>query len=978
MKNIYVLLFILCSMALKSQTIFWYENFGVGTTCGANQGTLANGFVSNNGTWVVTNQGTNDLYANVWYVSQTEAGTIAGLCGVNCVDSPQVVNRTLHVANLPGSPNSVFCPTGDCGANYDPGMGNNSVRTNKRVESPVISCVGKAGITVKFDHILRGNTGDSAVFWYFDGAAWSIIGNPIPATTTCSPTAGDTTGIWTTLVYPLPATANNNGAVKIGFQWINNDDGKGGDPALAVDNIEVLANTLGGGPSTLTVTIIPPDTVNPNPIYCTNTPYHFTGNVNPGPILFYDWTSYTTLASNATFNPNPPYQNGVNVTFPLPGTYTLVLTANSQYNGIDSNQIVINVLQTPTVTVSPTYPTVCLNGTGTNLYATGASTYTWTSTSPVAPPTYLDANGDSVWVNPTAVPSNLVTYTVVGTSTGGCISLPKPITVTVIAAPIPHYAAAPDTICNGSHSILSVTNLPVSATYTWSAPFTGGLGTNSGSSAQVTPIYTGVVDTTFVYTSNVNVPGCPTYSATTIKVVVKPTPVVTSLTDTSGNCNGMGALLSATSTPVNANTTYSWTPNYHLSSTTGSTVTATPTVATKYYVTSNLNGCTSKKDSVQVLIGDTTAASISSEYGIICITQTNQLIAYPQNGLLNNSYYYSWLPQPLVSSSIGGDTVVVQPSVSTIYTLTVHGTCVKHNVATFGITVNNCTPPKVSFTANTHTICVNHCITFKDSTQYTSTKPLFYSWVFVGGSITPVTGSTINADTLFYNMTDTLPLGPVKVCYHTNSLLNVNGYFPVIETVKNGIGQTESFIDSVRVDPGPQANAGSNQTINEGTPTTLTGAGSTGYAQINSYSWTQSDFGAMSCTHCESPVVTPTTTTDYTLTITDINGCASTSSVTVFVDVVCKDVFVANAFSPNGDGLNDVLHVKSNCDMINMSFKIFDRWGEKVFESTDLSYGWDGTFRNKPMDSAVFMYTLDGFLSTGKEVKQKGNITLMR
>ncbi len=985
MKNIYVFLLIFCAPILKSQTAFWGETFGVGTSCGANQGTLANGFSTSNGSWNATQTGVNDAFANIWYVSQTEGGRIVGDCGKGCLDSAALVNRTLHISNVPGSPNSAFCPTGDCGAVYDPGIGNNKVRTHIRIESPIISCVGKTGISVKFDYIFRGNLmGDSVNLWYFDGALWNNLGVPAP-TLTCSTIPNDTNGVWTTTpFYNLPASANNNGAVKIGFEWINNDDAKGSTPSIAIDNIQVLANAIGGGSSTLTITIVPPDTINPTPLYCTNTPYHFTGKANPGPILFYNWTSYTSAALNATFNPNPPHQNGEDITFPLAGTYTLVLAANSQFNGIDSNQLIVTVYQTPTVTVVPLFPTVCLNGTGTNLYATGTPTlsapytFTWTSTSPVIPPTYLDANGDSVNVNPVPTPSNVVTYTVVGTSTDGCMSLPKAVTVTITAPPTPVYTALPDTICNGSHSILSVTNLPVNATYTWTAPFTGGLGTNSGSSAQVTPIYTGITDTTFQYTSDVNVPGCPAYPSHIIKVVVKPTPVVHTLSDTADNCNKLGVVLTASSTPVNSSTTYSWMPSLHLSGTTSSSVTATPTVPTKYYVTSTLNGCTSLKDSVLVLIGDTTNAGISSEYQIICNSQTDQLIAYPQRNLLNNTYYYDWLPQPLLSSSTNGDTVVVNPSTSTIYTLTVHGTCVKHNVATYAITVNQCTPPVVSFTANTHSICVGHCITFRDSTQYNSTKPLFYKWVFVGGSISPVAGSTVSGDTLFYNMTDTLPLKPVKVCYHTNSLLNVNGYYPVVETVKNGIGQTKTIIDSVRVNPAPQANAGNNQTVNEGAAATLTGTLSVGYGPTLNYNWTQSDSSAISCTHCTNPVVTPTTTTNYTLTVSDNFGCASTSTVTVFVNIVCKDVFIATAFSPNGDGMNDILHVKSNCDMTKMSFKIFDRWGEKVFESNDLNIGWDGTYKNKAMDSAVFMYTLDGFSSNGTEVKLKGDVTLIR
>ena len=1007
MKNIYVFLFILCSVALKSQTVFWTETFGVGTTCGANQATPANGFASSNGTWLTTTPvgGINDAFANIWYISQTEAGLdTVSVCGKSCITTPTLVNRTLHIGNVPGSPNSVFCPTGDCGANYDPGIGSNKVRTSIRAESPVVNCTGKSGISVKFNYILRGHINDSAYFSYFNGSTW-ITGVALAPTLTCSPAAGDTDGIWTSTTINLPATADNNGAVKIGFIWVNNDDGAGGNPSIAVDNIEVLADAIGSGPSTLTITIVPPDTISPIPLYCTNIPYHFTGRANPGPILFYHWWSYTSTTSNVTFNPNPPNQNGVDVTFPLPGTYTLVMSAASSLNGIDSNQIIVNVSPTPTITVTPPNPSVCLNGTGTNLYATGALTYTWTSTTPVLPPTYLDANGDSVTVNPVPTPSNVVTYTVQGTNAAGCTSLPMPITVTITAAPVPVYTSLPDTICNGSHSILSVGNMPVTTTYTWSASFTGGLGTNSGSSAQVTPIYTGVVDTTFTYTSNVNIVGCPVYPPKILKVVVKATPVVKTVSDTSDNCNHLGAILSATSTPVDPTTTYSWTPNFHLSSTMGSSVTATPTVPTKYYVTSTLNGCTSLKESVLVLIGDTTNASISSEYGIICLGQTNQFIAYPQNNTLNNSYSYSWQPSLSVqSSSIDGDTVVVVPTPSVglagvIYTLTVNGTCVKHNTATYDITVNYCIAPTADFSLNTHAICRQHCITFKDSTQYISTKPLTYTVVFVGGAIGNVpTGTVVGGNTLLYSITDSIPFPPVHVCYSTNSINNHHppdanhpsgynsDYFPITETVTSGGLSNAGSIkyDSVIVKKGPQAViASNNQTVNEGASVTLNGSGSqgslsNGFGQIISYSWTESDSGAISCATCSITAVTPTTTTEYTLTVTDNYGCSDTAMTIVYVDVVCKDVFVATAFSPNGDGLNDVLHVKSNCGMTNMSFKIFDRWGEKVFESTSLEYGWDGTYKNKQMNSDVFMYTLDGFLSSGLEVKKKGNVTLMR
>ncbi len=1005
MKNIYLLICVLCSMALKSQTLFWGETFGNGTTCSANQATLANGFNSSNGLWTVNPLGVNDPFANSWYISQTEGGRNPNSCGLGCLDSAGLVNRTLHIGSVQGSPYSALCPIGDCGAFYDPGIKTNAVRTNVRAESPIINCVGKTGISLQFDYILGGSLGDSMNVWYFDGALWSQI-NPItgptpPPTNTCTSTGGKTTGIWTTFSYNLPASANNNGAIRLGFQWINNDDSLGTAPSVAIDNIQLLATGIGAGVSTLdTVAVFSPDTSNHNFVYCTNTVYHFTGYASQGNILGYQWEVYPS--TNVILNPAHPSlgQNGIDMTFNTPGTYSIVVIASSQFNGIDSsnaftnlafNTYTIMVNPTPTVTVSPPNPFVCLGWTGTNLYATGASTYTWTQAPSVVPPTLLNPPlGDSVNVNPTGIPSPYVTYSVTGTSVAGCNSPRVAVTVTVGVKPTPNYPPN-DTICAGSSTLLSVTGMPVNTTYHWGAAFNAGLGTNVGATVYQTPIYHGLVDTLFLDTIVVHVPGCPPYTPSHIvKILVKPTPTAHVLSDTVDNCNKMGATLSVTSTP-SVGTTYAWSPHTALSDTVGTPVIAKPTVPTKYYVTPTLDGCVGNADSVLVRIGDTVNVAISTEYDIICSGQKDQLIAYfPNNTNINPVYQYSWTPAPFSSISVTGDTVVAQPTIlppatGVIYTVFVRGICVKHNTATASIVVNTCTPPKTNFTESTDTICTGHCITFKDLTQNNSTKPLFYSWVFAGasagnGHIYNPPGSVLHGDTVVYDMTNNKPLPSFKVCYYVNSGLNNYGTYPVIETVTNGIGQTSTKTDSVTVFPGPRANAGIDQTIEQGNSTNLDASASSGQGHIIDYNWTQSDSSYMSCNSgsCIKPTITPSITTQYILTVTDVNGCSSIDSVIINVDIICKDVYIATAFSPNGDGMNDVLHVKSNCVISQFSFKIFDRWGEKVFESTDPAYGWDGTFRNKIMDTDVFMYTVDGFLSSGTEVKKKGNVTLMR
>lgn len=89
------------------------------------------------------------------------------------------------------------------------------------------------------------------------------------------------------------------------------------------------------------------------------------------------------------------------------------------------------------------------------------------------------------------------------------------------------------------------------------------------------------------------------------------------------------------------------------------------------------------------------------------------------------------------------------------------------------------------------------------------------------------------------------------------------------------------------------------------------------------------------------------------------------------------NVYVANVFSPNGDGNNDVLHALGK-GITELQFIIFNRWGEKIFETNDITSGWDGTYKGEPMNIGVFVYYIKGKLKNGDEVIKKGNVTLLR
>lgn len=94
-------------------------------------------------------------------------------------------------------------------------------------------------------------------------------------------------------------------------------------------------------------------------------------------------------------------------------------------------------------------------------------------------------------------------------------------------------------------------------------------------------------------------------------------------------------------------------------------------------------------------------------------------------------------------------------------------------------------------------------------------------------------------------------------------------------------------------------------------------------------------------------------------------------------DIICGDLFFPTIFSPNGDGLNDEQCVLGNC-IESVSWAVYNRWGEKVFETEDKTACWDGAFRGNPLNTGVYVYKLIAILTSGQIVKQNGNLTIIK
>ncbi len=127
----------------------------------------------------------------------------------------------------------------------------------------------------------------------------------------------------------------------------------------------------------------------------------------------------------------------------------------------------------------------------------------------------------------------------------------------------------------------------------------------------------------------------------------------------------------------------------------------------------------------------------------------------------------------------------------------------------------------------------------------------------------------------------------------------------------------------------------------------------------------------------------PSQQTEIIVMVIDTNGCTAQASLTLDAEIN-PHVFIPNVFSPNGDGINDMFTVAANEDVEEIvELRIFDRWGEIIFVNThfppnELSYGWDGSFKNAIMNPAVFVYWAKVRFVDGTEEFYKGDVTLLR
>ena len=530
----------------------------------------------------------------------------------------------------------------------------------------------------------------------------------------------------------------------------------------------------------------------------------------------------------------------------------------------------------------------------------------------------------------------------------------------------------PTNICVGDSAQLIATG---GTTYLWS----------TGDSSYTITVAPG---STTTYSITVSNGGCSGTDSFTVNVV---TSVTAAISGNTNICSGNSTTLTAS-----GGTSFLWNTGD-----TTATISITPGSSSIYFVTVSSGSC-NDVDSINVTVNAPPAAGISSQSNVLCFNGNNGAASASATGG-TAPYTYFWSNSQTTQTSSGliagtysvtvtdangcSDTTTVsitQPAPIIVTTSSTPSGCTVNN-GTATATPSGGTVPYTYLWNNAQTTQTatglgagTYTVTVTDANGCTITQNII---VIIDNSLTVSMSSTqagCNANNGTATATPSGGNGPYTYSWSngqtTQTAVGLGaGTFTVTVTDANGCTITQLI--SVTAIVGTTATATASVTnITPG-----------GYSQLNSsgggsYQW--SPMTGLNCSNCQNPVATPAVTTSYCVVVTDTNGCSDSACVVIFVDVPCGGDFLntimPNAFSPDNNGQNDQLCIPQSPCIVSASISIYDRWGEKVFESTDINHCWDGTHKGKELNKAVFIYVLEAVLSNGETFRQKGNISLIR
>jgi gliding motility-associated-like protein len=672
------------------------------------------------------------------------------------------------------------------------------------------------------------------------------------------------------------------------------------------------------------------------------------------------------------------------------GTYYIRGTALSGCSNIQP--VVVTINPKPNVVISNPAPicapgTVDLTAAAVTSGSTPALTFTY----------YQDAAATVVLANANAVAAS-GTYYINGTTAAGCSDI-KPVVVTINTLPVASVSYMASPYCAVGTATVTQTGLaggiysapaPVSinvatgdinlaastpGTYTITYTFTNGTCSNTATTLITINPTPGVVTNnpapvcapltvnltlpavtagsspglTFTYFSNAagtipvgnpaaisvsgtyyiegtNGTGCVTIRP--VNVTINPLPIATIAYTGSPYCTSGTAIVSLTGI---GGGTFASSPGLSLNAINGDINLATSTEGTYTIVYSFTNGICSNSVFTSVTIKN--PALVVNNTAAACFPSTVDLTdpsitTGSQGGLTYNYYQDNAGTIPLVNPA----------AVGIAGTYFIKGTdfltgC-SSNIQPVDVTIN--AKPTVSASASATDICKGSPVTL------TAISPgNTIDWPGVGsGNVVVATPS----DSTTFLAIATAPNGCIDTAY-------------VDVAVK-------PFTLTLTANPDPVL-AGTNTTLNTNANFTY-----------NVLSWSPAIFFTDQ-TALTQNIVVKDTSKSFIVIAQSIDGCLDTASLFVTVDPNLKDFFIPNAFSPNGDGNNDLLKIYGS-SIRELTVRVYNQWGELVFETNDPVSGWDGTWKGRPQAVGIYVYVAKVTFYNNTSIMRKGTINLIR
>lgn len=598
---------------------------------------------------------------------------------------------------------------------------------------------------------------------------------------------------------------------------------------------------------------------------------------------------------------------------------------------------------------------ICV-GTSVELNPNGnpAYTYTW------SPTTSLDLSKP---YNPVASPKNTTTYTVTATDPASGCSTTKTIVVNV-TQPVTVIALPDTSLCEpGRLTLRATTSRPTPITWFSDAALKNQIGTGNRISVNVpagkTVFYAVAIDTNDVciraqLDSARNGGGGPgTGGGPAIgkggpfEGVPLDSAVVDVVDITKGAPPSMITTCAGRPTPINPNgkpnLVYRWSPSTGLSDSTSATPSTIVTVPITYTVTiSDPFGACSIVRQVVVMAAEPINANAGKDTTLCSLNPFN-LVA---SG--NGAVIFEWANNRNFSPVLGqGAQFAITPDTvaKTYYVrITNAAGCLEtDSVTVIARPVRATLPTTVSACENGDevTLIVTNNDRRQNLTYLWSPANLFITNVRTGPSATIVAQNGAQPQVLLTNQ-----FGCTATLRTTVNVVDLESKVRVTAN-PNSIVNGEST--TIRVENCPDC----------------------------TYSWSPAT--GLNTTTGSTVIASPTDTTEYTVKVTS-NGCTAELKITINVTgPYCVEpyIFVPTAFTPNKDGVNDVLYVRGR-GIERMTFIIYNRWNQKMFETSDPKVGWDGTFRGKQLPPDVYGFYLLANCIDGTEYRKQGNVTLIR